>query len=132
MITLGTLVFLIVIGIAVALWQSSARARELATRTSKQMCERHQLQFLDGTTIQDQFRIRRGDNGRLGFMRRYHFDFYNGQHRLQGKVTVFHNEITELYLQNPLPDITPTKQRDLFDSANEVSNVIQFPGKDKK
>lgn len=132
MLTLWGILFLICVGIGVVLWQSSARARELATRTSKKMCERHGLQFLDGTTIQDQFRIRRSDNGRLGFMRHYHFDFYNGQHRLQGKVTVFHNEITELYLENPLPDVAPTKPRELFKSANEVSNVVQFPGKDKE
>ena len=132
MFTLGGIIFLILVGVGVALWQSSARARELATRISKQMCKRHELQFLDGTTIQDQFRIRRGDNGRLGFMRRYHFDFYNGQQRLQGRVTVFHNEITELYLENPLPDVEPAKQRELFESANEVSNVIEFPGKDRE
>jgi hypothetical protein len=132
MILLGLLIFLIIVGGGILFWQSSARDRELATRISKQMCERHNVQFLDGTAILDTFRIRRGDSGHLGFMRRYHFEFYNGSERLNGKVTVFHHEITELYLENPLPEITRPAERDLFNSANEVSNVIEFPKKDPK
>jgi hypothetical protein len=131
-LTLGGIIFLIVVGLGVVAWQANARARELATRISKQMCERHDMQFLDGTTILDRFRIKRGDNGRLGFVRHYHFDFYNGIERLKGRVTIFKNEVTELFLENPLPDLEPPKQRDLFRPANEVSNVIEFPGKKKQ
>ena len=131
MFTLSGIIFLLIVAVGVAYWQSSARSRELATRVSKQMCEKHKLQFLDGTTIQDKQRLHRGENGRLGFERRYHFDFYNGDQRLQGRVTVFQYEITELYLENPLPDVEPLQQ-ELFKSANETSNVIQFPNKNKK
>lgn len=130
MISLGLLIFLIIVGSGILFWQSSARDRELATRISKQMCDRHNLQFLDDTAMLDTCRIRRNDRGKLGFMRRYHFEFYNGNERLKGNVTVFHHDITELYLETPLPEITQPKKRDLFNSANEVSNVIEFPKKD--
>lgn len=131
MFTISGIIAFILVFIGVALWQSTARARELANRVSKKMCEKHDVQFLDGTTIQDRWRWCRGDSGKLGFMRHFHFNFYNGQHRLKGNVTIFHNEVTELYLENPLPDVE-VKQADLFKPANEVSNVIQFPSRSKK
>ncbi len=131
MILLYLIIFLIVVGLGIVLWQSNARDRELATRISKKMCERHHVQFLDGTAILDQFRLRRNETGRLGFMRRYHFEFYNGTERLKGKITIFHHEVSELYLENPLPETNLPKERDIFNSANEVSNVIKFPGQPK-
>lgn len=129
MLTLSGLIFLILIAIGVALWQTNARARELANHTSKKVCAQQNLQFLDGTTILDRFHIKRADSGLLGIIRHYHFEFYNGSERLKGHITIFKNEVIELYLETPLPDLHKREQRDLFDSANETSNIIQFPKK---
>ncbi len=131
MMTLGSIIFLILVVAGILFWQSGAKDRELATRVSKQLCEQHHMQFLDDTAMLDSCRIERDDQGRLGWMRRYHFEFYNGDERLKGRVSVFQHHITELYLENPLPDISKQKERNLFQSANDVSNVIDFPKRDK-
>jgi len=130
MITLSTIIAFIIIFFAVMLWQSAARAREMANRICKYQCKQHDVQFLDGTTVQEKWAWCRGDDGKLGIMRRFHFSFYNGKERLKGKITIFKNEVTELYLENSLPTM---KHHDmnLFTPANETSNVIPFP-KQKK
>lgn len=131
MITLFSLFFLCLLFAAIAFWQSNARARERANQVAEQLCEREQLQLLDGTTVLSRIRLRRDFQGKLTIVRQFQFDFYNNAERLMGKITLSDGKITDIYIEKPLPDahIKPT---DLFTSANEVSNVITFPGSHKK
>ena len=93
------------------------------------MCERDDLQFLDGTTTLHTIRIRRNSEGRLTLVRRFHFDFFNGHERLTGKITVSDNKITDIYIEKLPAEPSNIKPTNLFNPANEVSNVIPFPGK---
>ncbi len=121
-----SVLFLVCVLIGVILWHVNSMAHELANRRSKEQCKRHQLQFLDGTTILDSIRFHRDASGQIGLMRRYHFDYYDGEARLQGRISVFRQQVTEFFLDTPTPK-QPSTQTNPFNSANEVSNVIPFP-----
>lgn len=131
MVTLSGIIFLSLILGFVIFWQSNARAHELANQVAEQVCDREQLQFLDGTTTLSSIRLKRDTERTLRLIRQFQFDFYNGAERLTGKITVSNHKITDIYIEKPLPEpaIKPTN---LFQSANEVSNIIAFPRPKKK
>lgn len=130
MITLSSIIFLCLLLACIAFWQSNARARELANRVAEQVCDRETLQFLDGTTLLNRIQIKRNEEGKLALIRHFTFDFYNGFERLTGKITVADHKIIDIYIEKPLPE--PTKESvHLFQSANEVNNVIAFPSPKK-
>ena len=131
MITLSSIICLVLLFAFVAFWQANARARELANNVAEQVCERDDLQFLDGTTTLNHLRLKRNSAGRLTLIRRFHFDFFNGHERLTGKITVSDNKITDIYIEK-LPAEPAIQPTNLFKPANEVSNVIPFPGKKKE
>lgn len=132
MITLSSIIFLGILLALVAFWQSNARARELANRVAEQVCERETLQFLDGTTLLNRIHIKRNNEGKLTWVRHFTFDFYNGFERLTGKISVAEHKITDIYIEKPLAEPEPAREpTNLFQSANEVNNVITFPGPKK-
>lgn len=126
MISSFSVLFLVCILIGVILWHANAMARELANTCSETQCKRHQLQFLDGTTILDSIRFYRDASGQIGLMRRYHFDYYDGEARLQGRISIFRQQVIAFFLDAPPPKPSATKANP-FNSANETSNVIPFP-----
>ena len=126
MITLSSIIFLFLLFAFVAFWQSNARARELANRVAEQVCDREDLQFLDGTTLLNRIRLKRNSEGKLTLVRQFQFDFYNGHERLNGKITVIEHKITDIYIET-LPAEPELKSNYLFNPANETNNVIPFP-----
>lgn len=98
---LGTsLIILIFIAIGVWFWQSSMRAKELAIDASKSACHRHQMQFLDGSTSFSKISLMRGRDGKIGILRRYHFEYFDGEFRHQGEIAIFRDQVVELMIRH--------------------------------
>lgn len=80
-------------------WLDSIRAKEIATGHARQACEKLGLEFLDDTVVIKKLRLRRNTLGRLGFYRRYQFEFSSsGERRYKGSVTLLgkHPVATEM------------------------------------
>lgn len=70
---LSTLIALIVLGLVLLLWLDGARAREIATQIAIAVCERRDLQFLDGSVALVRMALRRTPQG-LRWRRMFRFD----------------------------------------------------------
>lgn len=80
--------FLLVL-LAIYLWQASLRAKERARRFATALCADAGVQLLDQTVSLQRLRIRRGDDGRLHWLRRYRFELStNGSDRHHGSLDV--------------------------------------------
>ena len=121
MLTITGLITLVVILLAIGLWGSALRAKELAIAACKKACKQRNLQFLDGTAHLQKIRLRRKDNGRVRFIRWYAFDYYDGQTRLSSLITIFNNQVIEI-------DLPPLENHfePVIQEVNK-NNVIQFP-----
>lgn len=111
-----SIVILILIAIGIWFWQSSMRAKELAIEASKNACKRHNMQFLDGSTSFSKIRLMRARDGKVGLLRRYHFEYFDGEFRHQGEISIFRDQVVELiihYNANPMDE-------------NETNKVIPF------
>lgn len=83
----GVFVFL-VLALIVLFWFDSARARELARTRARELCERHQVQFLDESAALAGLRLSSTNEG-LRFVRRFHFGYYRDDlGRRQGSLTL--------------------------------------------
>ncbi|HET6545292.1 MAG TPA: DUF3301 domain-containing protein [Rhodanobacteraceae bacterium] len=60
-------------GAAIWLWMDALRAREIAIRIGRELCEGNGVQLLDQSVALDRLRLRRSA-GRLQWCRRYRFD----------------------------------------------------------
>lgn len=84
---LGTLIPILMAGVAVALWLDALAARELACAHSRRLCEQANLQLLDQTVVLQRLRLARAD-GRLGLYRRYAFEVsFDGTDRHPGTIS---------------------------------------------
>jgi hypothetical protein len=82
-------IFLLMLGLLAWFWQDSMRARERAIRIGKQVCEKEGLQLLDDTVALNSLRLKRDGDGRLGWWRRYAFEFSDdGNNRRAGAITL--------------------------------------------
>lgn len=121
MITVTGLIILIMVALSIWFWESSMRAKELAITASKKACQQHQLQFLDGTAHFQKISVKRNQNRRVRWQRRYTFDYYDGQARLNATITIFDNQILAISL-------LPTAKNHPFENHTTTeNNVIQFP-----
>jgi Protein of unknown function (DUF3301) len=85
--------FLLVL-LAIYLWQASLRAKERARHFAVGLCADAGVQLLDQTVSLQRLRIRRGDDGRLHWLRRYRFELStNGSDRHQGSLDVMHDRL---------------------------------------
>ena len=84
---LGTLIPILIAGVAVALWLDALAARELACAHSRRLCEQANLQLLDQTVVLQRLRLARAD-GRIGLYRRYAFEVsFDGTDRHPGTIS---------------------------------------------
>jgi len=68
-------------------WLASIRAKEIATKYSREACKKVSLEFLDETVSIKKVRLRRNSSGRLVFYREYQFEFTStGEYRYKGRV----------------------------------------------
>ena len=71
-----TMIFVMLAAFAVFQWWSASRAAaERAGQLGREACERAGVQWLDQSVHAYATRLRRGDDGRLGFERSFRFDY---------------------------------------------------------
>lgn len=92
MLTLSKLFWLLLLGAGVAYWWVAREIKEVAYRAARAHCQRMDVAFLDDSVVLRKLRPVRGEDGRLGFLRRYSFEFtttgaqrYGGVIVLQGR-----------------------------------------------
>lgn len=85
-----TPILLLVAGAAVFFWWNAARAAaERATQLGRNACEAAGVIWLDQSVQATGLRLRRDDQGRLGFERSFRFDYsYDGVQRHTGKLVL--------------------------------------------
>jgi Protein of unknown function (DUF3301) len=80
---------LLLIGLLAWFWQDALRARERARGYCRQLCADAQLQLLDQTVALNRIRLRRGENGWMGFRRSYVFEVStDGTDRHRGSLSM--------------------------------------------
>ena len=85
--------FLLVL-LAIYLWQASLRAKEGARQFATSLCANAGVQLLDQTVALQRLRMRRGDDGRLHWLRRYRFELStNGSDRHHGSLDVMQDRL---------------------------------------
>ena len=80
-------------------WLDGMRSKEQATVAARRACERHDLQLLDETVVLVRLRLGRDHHGRVGWRRRYRFEFTReGDARSQGEVDLSGRWVTAMHL----------------------------------
>lgn len=83
-------------------WYDSLRARETMTQACTRICANMQLQFLDETVALAKLRLARGNDGRLGWLRLYVFEFSeSGSDRWKGRALLNGRHVESVQLDNP-------------------------------
>lgn len=94
---LGLLALLIA---GIWLWYSGARAKETATDFVKLALDETGLQLLDGTIYIKKIWPTRMQNGAIGLLRFYHFEYTaNGADRYQGLIVMAANQMEYLQIE---------------------------------
>jgi hypothetical protein len=94
---LGLLLFLIAL---FWFWYTSAKARESALLSVQQTLQQSDLQLLDGTIYLKKLWPARLQNGVMGMLRFYHFEYTaNGADRYQGLVVMAANRLEYLQIE---------------------------------
>jgi hypothetical protein len=123
--------FLLVL-LAIYVWQASLRARERARQFAQALCAQARVQLLDQTVSLQRLRIRRGDDGRLHWLRRYRFELStNGSDRHHGSLDLMQDRLIAHslpLLDGDTRDTIPldTIPRDTIEPGNSAT-VIAFP-----
>jgi hypothetical protein len=69
------LILMIAIAIGFAFWSSARAAAERATVLGRDACRAAGVQLIDQTVHASGLRLRRGEDGRLGFERSFRFEY---------------------------------------------------------
>jgi hypothetical protein len=78
-------------------WWDTMQSKEMAKVAGKRACDQAQVQFLDDTVALKNFRLQRGENGRLQLRRTFVFEFTSdGSFRYQGRITVQGKRVREV------------------------------------
>jgi len=85
----GLLILMVVMTLGWAFWSSARGAAERATELGSRACHAAGVQLLDQTVHASGIRLRRGDDGRLGFERTFRFEYSEaGDDRHVGKLVL--------------------------------------------
>lgn len=80
---------MIVTALAFAYWSASRAAAERAEHLGRDACQAAGVQWLDQTVHASGLRLRRGEDGRLGFERTFRYEYsYDGSDRHIGKLVL--------------------------------------------
>lgn len=83
------LVLMICAAMAFAFWSAARAAAERAEAMGRDACQAAGVQWLDQTVHANGLRLRRGDNGRLGFERSFRFEYsQDGSDRHVGRLVL--------------------------------------------
>lgn len=85
-----TLIILMIVGAAAfAFWSAARAAAELAGKLGRDACRAAGVQWLDQTVHAHGLRIRRNEDGRLGFERSFRFEYsHDGTDRHTGRLVL--------------------------------------------
>ncbi len=112
----------ILVLLAIYVWQAALRAKERARQFAQTLCSGAHVQLLDQTVSLQRLRIRRGDDGRLHWLRRYRFELStNGSDRHHGSLDLRQDRLVAHSL--PLLDGNTV---DILEPAPR-STVVAFP-----
>ena len=90
----GLLILMIVMTVGWAWWSSARAAAERAEELGRQACHAAGVQLLDQTVHANGLRLRRGEDGRLGFERSFRFEYSEaGDDRHVGKLVLRGNRL---------------------------------------
>lgn len=122
------LILLSLLFVLTLFWLDSARARELATGLAMAMCNRRQLQLLDGTVVLKRIGVRWGAEG-LRFRRMFSFDFSLGDGgRRSGYLILVGMRVERYHLDLPGGEAAgsyPTGDTD-SSAPEEESKIVPF------
>lgn len=83
------LIVMIIAALALAFWSASRAAAERAEQLGRDACRAADVQWLDQTVHASGIRLRRGDDGRLGFERSFRFEYsHDGTDRHVGRLVL--------------------------------------------
>lgn len=85
-----TLIILMIVGAAAfSFWSAARAAAELAEKLGRNACQAAGVQWLDQTVHAHGLRVRRNEDGRLGFERSFRFEYsYDGTDRHTGRLVL--------------------------------------------
>lgn len=90
---------LIFLAVAFLVWRDSMRAREIAVSTCRDICKRHDVQFLDDTVSLSRIGLHRGLTHGLSLRRVYSFEFSaEGATRSTGTITMTSDRVDGVFL----------------------------------
>ena len=103
-----SLILLMIAGAAVfAYWNAARAAAEHAQLLGRDACAAAQVMWLDESVHASGIRVRRNENGRLGFERSFRFEFsYDGVERQIGRM-VLRGEKLVSFIGPAKPSVTP-------------------------
>ena len=83
------LIVMIIAALGLAYWSAGRAAAERADQLGRDACQAAGVQWLDQTVHAAGLRLRRGDNGRLGFERSFRFEYsHDGADRHVGRLVL--------------------------------------------
>lgn len=81
-------------------WSNTQKLKSLALAAARKRCREAGVQLLDHTVVQNKLYFGRDTLGHWRTIRHYQFDFTStGEHRYQGMITVFGNQVTSVELE---------------------------------
>lgn len=92
------LLIIAVPALAIRLWWTGSRAKELAVEHARLACRQQQLQFLDQTAVLAHVRLRRNASGSHCLERQYQFEFTDqGAYRDSASVTMQGHSLKKIH-----------------------------------
>ena len=83
------LIVMIIAALGLAYWSAGRAAAERADQLGRDACQAAGVQWLDQTVHAAGLRLRRGDDGRLGFERSFRFEYsHDGADRHVGRLVL--------------------------------------------
>lgn len=76
----GLLILLVAVALGWAYWSTARAAAERAEEAGRDACAAAGVQWLDQTVHANGLRLRRGEDGRLGFERSFRFEYSEDGH----------------------------------------------------
>lgn len=106
------LFLLILLILSIWLWRNSMMVREIALNEVRHICHESHLQLLDGGIYLRKIWPTRLENGHIGLLRFYHFDYTeNGDNRLQGLVVMAADQLEYLQIEKNGQTVITTRSQ---------------------
>ncbi len=97
---LTDLLVLTLLVLMAAHWWGSLQIKEIALKRARQECKHLDLQLLDESVSLRALWLKRDDDGRIHFWRRYTFEFSStGEDRYSGHIIMLGKRITDMHLE---------------------------------